>query len=87
MIGSNINFDDKKIGKSDFYKNQNPFQLVDIDVNKVLVAKKEPCSTKNALKYFTGYNDRDVTKPLCLRLSKMTVYINKFDNKKLNNKK
>ena len=87
MIGSNINFDDKKIGKSDFYKNQNPFQLVDIDVNKVLVAKKQPFSTYNALKYFIVYNDSDVTRPLCLRLSKMTGYINKLDNKKLDNKK
>ena len=33
---------------------------------------------KNALKYFIGYNDNDVIRPLCLRLPKMTVYVNKF---------
>ena len=42
MNGKNINFDDKKIKKSDFYKNKKAFQLVDIDVNKILVSKKEP---------------------------------------------
>ena len=72
------NFDDKKIEKRGFYKNKKPFHIDDIDVNKILVSKKEPYGTKNALKYFIGYNDNDVIRPLCLRLSKTTGYINKF---------
>ena len=73
ISGNNINFDDKKVKKSDFYKNKKVFQIDDIDVNKVLVSKKEPYGTKNAFKYFIGYNDDDdVIRPLCLRLHKMT---------------
>ena len=60
MNGKNINFDDKKIKKSDFYKNKKAFQLVGFDVNKILVSKKEPQGTKNSFKYFNGYNDNDV---------------------------
>ena len=41
MSGKNINFDDKKIKKSDFYKNEKAFQIDDIDVNKILVSKKK----------------------------------------------
>ena len=41
----------------------------------------------NSLIYFIGYNDNDVIRPLCLKLSKMTGYINKHDNKKFDNKK
>ena len=42
MNGKNINFDYKKIRKvSDFYRNKKAFQLVNIDVNKILVSKKE----------------------------------------------
>ena len=66
MNGKNINFEDKKINKSDFHENEKAFQLVDIDVNKILVPKKEPYGTKNALKYFIGYNDNDVIRPLFL---------------------
>ena len=55
MSGKNINFDDKKIKKIDFYKNQKAFQIDDIDINKILVSKKEPYGTKNALKYIIGY--------------------------------
>ena len=40
MSGKRINFDDKKINKSSFYKNKKLFNLNDIDVNKILVSKK-----------------------------------------------
>ena len=39
MNGKNINFNDKKIKKSNFYnKNKQIFNIDDIDVNKVLVS-------------------------------------------------
>ena len=79
MSGKNINFHDNKASKSDFYKNKKAFQLVDIDVNKIVVSKEEPYGTKNALKYFVGYNDNDVVRPLCLKLPQVTGYVNKFD--------
>ena len=65
--------------KSDFYKNKKVFQIDHIDVNKILVSKKEPHGTKNALKYFIGYNDNDVIRLLCVRLAQMTGYARKFD--------
>ena len=41
MNGKNINFNDKKNQKSDFYnKNKKIFNIDDIDVNKILVSKK-----------------------------------------------
>ena len=61
-----------------FTKARKVFQIDDIDVNKMLVSKKEPYSTKNALKYFIVYNNNDVIRPLSLRLPKMTGYARKF---------
>ena len=46
MSGKNINFDNNKIKKSDFYKNKNVNKIDDIDINKVLVSKEEPYGTK-----------------------------------------
>ena len=40
---------------------------------------KEPYGTKNLLKYFIGYNDNDIIRPLCIRLPQMTGYARKFD--------
>ena len=34
---------------------------------------------KNSLKYFIGYNDNDVIRPLCVRLPQMTDYTRKFN--------
>ena len=81
MSGNCINFDDKKIKKSDFYKKKNNIDDIDIDIdididdiniddidaNKI-VSKKETCDKYNS--------------PLCLKLSKMTVYINEFNENK-----
>ena len=79
MSTKNIIFDDKKLKKSDFYKNKKIFNIDYIDVNKVLVSKKEPYGTKKKLKYFFGYNDNDVIRPLCLRLPQMNGYVKKFN--------
>ena len=63
MSRKSIKFDDKKINKSNFYRNKKLFSLNDIDVNNILVSKKESYGTKNLLKYFIGYNDGDVIRP------------------------
>ena len=75
------NFDDKKIKKSIFYKNKRIYSTDDIDVNIILVSKKEPYGNKNSLKYFIGYNDKDndIIRPLCIRLPQMTGYARKFN--------
>ena len=66
------------INKSTFYKNKKLFNIHDVDVNKILVSKKESCGTKNSLKYFIGYND--VIRPLCIKLPEMIGYIKHFDS-------
>ena len=68
-----------KKSKSDFYKTKEVFEIDGINVNKILISKKEQHSTKNALKYFIGYNDKDVIRPLCLRPPQMTGYAKNFN--------
>ena len=40
MSGKNINFDNKRIRKSNFYKNKKINNIEHINVNKILVSKK-----------------------------------------------
>ena len=63
MSGKNINFDYKKIKKSTFYKIKTINTIENIDVNNILVSKKEPYGNKNSVKYFIGYNDNDIIRP------------------------
>ena len=55
MSGKSINFDNKKINKSNFYKNKKLFNIHDLDVTKILISKTESYGTKNSLKYFIEY--------------------------------
>ena len=79
MNGKSIHFEDKKVNKS---KNKKLFNMHDLDVNKILVSKKEPYGTKNSLKYFVGYNDDDVIRPLCIKLPQMIGYVKNFNSNK-----
>ena len=54
-------------------------KIENIDGNNILVSKKESYGNKNSLKYFIGYNDNDIIRPLCIRLPQMTGYARKFD--------
>ena len=77
MSGKSVNFDDKKIKRSDFYKNKKVFRIDNIDANKLLVSKEEPYVIQNSFTYFIGYNN--VVRPLCVKLPQMTGYAKKFD--------
>ena len=79
MSRKTINFNDKKIKNSDFYKNKKVFQIDNSDVDNILVCKKEAYGTKNSFKYFIGYNDNDVIRPLLVKLSQMIGYARKFN--------
>ena len=70
----------KKIQKSTFYKNKTIKTTENIDVNNIFVSKKEPYGNKNSVKYFIGYNDNDIIRPLCIRLPQMTGYAKKFND-------
>ena len=84
MNGKDINLDNKNIKKSNFYnKNIKIFNIDDIDVNNILVSKKEQYGKYNSFKYFIGYNDNDIIRPLYLFISQTTGYINEFEKNKI----
>ena len=60
-------------------KNKKVAKIDDIDLNKILVSKEEPYGSRNLFKYFIGYNDNDVIRPLCIKLPQTTGYVRKFE--------
>ena len=83
MNGNSINFNNKNIKKSDFYnENIKIFNIDDIDVNKILVYKKEKYGKYNLFKYFLRYNHNDV-RPFRLLISQTSGYNNKFEKNKM----
>ena len=50
MSGKSINFDDKKSTiNNNFYKTRNSFEIHDIDIDVVVISKKEPSGKKKLI--------------------------------------
>ena len=60
--------------------------MEDIDINKILVSKKTSYG-KKSVKYYIGYNDDDVIRPLCMKLPQMVGYAKQFKNNNNGNSK
>ena len=82
MTEKNINFDNKKVDKRNFYRYKRPLSLDDIDVDKILISRKEPYAKKSSFKHIKGYGDHDYIGLLYIRLPQMTGYVKGFDNNK-----
>ena len=59
-----INFDNRKINKRTFYKIKKLFKIDGINIDKILISKKNPMERKGsfngiAFKYFIAYENRD----------------------------
>ena len=84
MNGKNINFNCERNQQKRLLqtKNKKTFNVDDIDVNEILISKKETFGKYNSVKYLIGYNDI-VIRPLYLFFLQTTSYINKFDKNKI----
>ena len=69
MSWKNIIFNDKETSKNNFYKNKKKSKINEINIDTILVSKKESYGKKKLFKYFIGYNDNDVIRPLYIKIS------------------
>ena len=70
-------FDNVKINKREFHKSKQPINL-DL-VNQIVISDKLKYSD-DGFKYFLGYKEDEIVKPLCIILSQMSGYIKYFEN-------
>ena len=64
--------------KLTFTKTKKLLQINDIDVNKLLVPKKESYDKKNGFEHIIGYNDNSVIRSLYLNISQLPTYTKRF---------
>ena len=46
------------------------------------ISKEGPYGSKSSSKYFIGYNDNDVIRPLCMKLPQMIGYVQESEGNK-----
>ena len=68
MNENNITFNDRKINKIIFYRTKRLVDMNYIDINKILISKKEAYRKKSSFKYIIGSNNNGYVRPLCIML-------------------
>ena len=79
MSSEKIKFGDKEVDKKTFYSSKEAILLDSVDLSKIVVSSKWKLNDTTH-KYFCGYLNNDVIKPLCVILPQMNGYIKHFDD-------
>ena len=79
MSKKTLKFDNVEVNKKEFHACKQPIALNLVNVNQILISGKFEHSDKR-YKYFIGYKDDNIIRPLCIILPLMSGYIKYFDN-------
>ena len=79
MNEKTLKFNNIKTNKKEFHKSKQAIDLDSITTNKIVVPDKFK-HNEEGYKYFIGYQEDEIVKPLCIIFLQMNVYIKYFDN-------
>ena len=81
MSEKTLKFDNIRVNKKEFHKSKQPIDLSLVNVDQIVVSDKFKHSD-DGFKYFIGYKEGEIVKPLCIILPQMTGYIKYFKNRR-----
>ena len=81
MSEKTLKFNSIRVNKKDFHNSKQPIHLNLVTVNQIVVSDKFMHSD-DGFKYFIGYKEDEIVKPLCIILPPMSGYIKYFENGK-----
>ena len=77
MSEKTLKFDNIRVNKKEFHKSKQPIDLMSVNVDQIVVSDKFKHSDEG-FKYFIGYQEGEIVKPLCIILPQMSGYIKYF---------
>ena len=66
-----LNFDNIRVNKKEFRKSKQPIDLMSVNVDQIIVSDKFK-HNEESCKYFIGYQEDEIVKPLCIILPQMS---------------
>ena len=78
-----LKFNNIKVNKNEFHKSKQTIDLDSVDTGKIVVSDRFKHS-EEGFKYFIGYQEDEIVKPLCIILPQMNGYIKYFDSGRKN---
>ena len=79
MSEKTLKFNNVKVNKKEFHKFKQPIDLSLVIVDQIVISDKFKHSD-DGFKYFIGYQEGEIVKPLCIILPQMMGYIKYFEN-------
>ena len=73
-----LKFSNIKVNKKEFHRSKQAIELDLLDTGKIVVSDK--FRNSEGFKYFIGYQENEIVKPLCIILPQMNDYIKYFEN-------
>ena len=79
MSEKTLKFNNIRLNEKEFHKSKQPIDLKSVNVNQIVVPDKFKHSG-DGIKYFIGYQEDEIVKPLCIIFPEMSGYIKYFEN-------
>ena len=79
MSEKTLKFDNIRVNKKEFHKSKKSINLNLANVDQIVISDKFKHSD-DSFKYFIGYKEGEIVKPLCIILPQMSGYIKYFEN-------
>ena len=79
MSEKTVKFNNIRLNKKEFHKSKESVELISVIVDQIVVSDKFKHNNEG-FKYFIGYQEGGIVKPLCVVLPQMSQYIKYFEN-------
>ena len=79
MSEKTLKFNKIRLNKKEFHKSKEPIDLLPVNVDQIVVSDKFKYNNEG-FKYFIGYLESRIVKPLHIILPQMSEYIKYFEN-------
>ena len=78
MTKKTLKFNNTRVNKKNFHMSQEPIDLMSVNIDQIVASDKFGHNV-NGSRYFIGYQEGEIIKPLCIVLPQMTGYIKYFE--------
>ena len=79
MSEKTLKFNNIKLNKKEFHKSKEPIDLLSVNIDQIVISDKFKHNNEG-FKYFIGYLEGEIVKPLCNILPQMSGYLKYFQN-------
>ena len=79
MSEKTLKFNHIRLNKKELHKSKEPIDLMSVNVDQIIVCDKFKHNNER-FKYFIGYQEGRIFRPLCIILPEMSGYIKYFEN-------